>query len=293
MKNTTKKFISVLIAAILIFAASLTAFASEGKISVTLRIEGPDSCLLSNTYEISADSTAADLIVYADENDDTITVSGAEDGYITDVNGIFAGTYGGWDGWYYCVNGEAPNFGITDCSLSDGDSVVLYYGGYPCLIPQIDTSRLSSVGIISFTAVQTDYDENWNPIYSTVPVSDLSVTFDESRYTTDKNGELSISLSDLTTGTHSVQISKTDYSGAPAVLRFADDFTVEVSERKAGDVNGDGIVDISDVTYIQLYLALSIDLNEVQLDNANLDGYDLLDINDATYLQMVLADYKL
>lgn len=292
MKKTTQKLISAFLAVLLVFAMTVTAFAAEDdSITVTLRIEGPDNCILYNNYEITADSTAADLILYADELDDTLTVSGADEGYIYEVNGIYGGTFGGWDGWYYCVNGKAPDFAVTDYTLSDGDSVVLYYGAYPCLIPEIDTTNLSSNGVITFTALQTDYDENWNPIYSTVPVADMTVIFDNSIYTTDENGEITVSEEERTIGLHYVQISKTDESGAPAVLRFAEDFTVEIAQYGKGDVNLDGIIDITDVTYIQLYLASSISLNDTQLENANVDGADILDINDATYLQRAIAGY--
>lgn len=292
MKRKTQKIISVILTAMLLCAVTTTAFASESDtINVTLRIEAPESCLLYQSYEIAVDSTAADLIIYADELEDSISVTGASMGYITDVNGIYAGTYGGWDGWSYCVNGVSPDFGITDFSLSDGDELVLYYAAYPCYIPQIDTTNLSSGGVITFTALQTVYDENWTPIYSTIPLTDMTVFFDETTYTTDENGQITLSVSDRTVGKHSVQVQKNDSSGVPAVLRYAEDFTVEITDCGKGDVNLDGVIDISDVTYIQLYLASSIELDEKQLEKANLDGADVLDINDATYLQRAIAGY--
>lgn len=126
MKKTAK-IISASLATLLITSSAVTAFAAEEKdINVSLRIEGIDSCLLYNSYELSEGSTASDLIQYADKLSDAITVTGAENGYITDVNGETAGKFGGWDGWQYTVNAVSPSVGVNDYTLSNNDTVVLY-----------------------------------------------------------------------------------------------------------------------------------------------------------------------
>lgn len=59
-----------------------------------------------------------------------------------------------------------------------------------------------------------------------------------------------------------------------------------------GDVNGDGRVDIRDVTAIQRHLAESefIDSSRFSVADVNRDGE--VNINDATYLQMFLAEFS-
>ena len=61
---------------------------------------------------------------------------------------------------------------------------------------------------------------------------------------------------------------------------------------KSGDINGDGKVNVTDVTTVQRYLADMSNLYDEQraVADANADGS--IDINDATYLQMYLAEYK-
>lgn len=236
--KTTAKFISASLATLLVSASAVTAFAAETKdITVSLRIEGVDSCVLYDNYEIPQGSTAADLIQYADKLSDDVTVTGAENNYITDVNGETAGKFGGWDGWQYIVNSVSPNVGVGDYTLSDNDTVVLYYGDFPCLLPQIDTSALNSDGKISFNAESTTYDNDWNPTVSTVAIADMTVTFDGHTYTTDKNGTISLSKADFTSGEHSVQVEKKNSNGAPAVLRYADDFTVNIARENTINVN--------------------------------------------------------
>ena len=58
-----------------------------------------------------------------------------------------------------------------------------------------------------------------------------------------------------------------------------------------GDVNLDGIITISDVTYIRRCVAEMVDFNNVQLAAADTNGDGKVDINDATHLQRYLAEY--
>jgi alpha-amylase len=58
-----------------------------------------------------------------------------------------------------------------------------------------------------------------------------------------------------------------------------------------GDVNGDGIIDIQDVTEIQKYLANLTTLSSSQLANADIDGDGEISIKDATEIQKYLAGF--
>lgn len=288
--KTTAKIISVSLSALLMSATAATAFATEtNDITVSLRIEGADSCILYSSYEIPEGSTASDLIQYADSLSDDVTVTGAEDGYITDVNGESAGKFGGWDGWNYSVNAVAPSVGVNDYTLENNDTVVLYYGDYPCYIPKLDTSALSSDGKLTFTAQSTEYDDNWNPIVSTVPLVGMTVYFDGKEYTTDSDGTVVIDESQLTFGRHSVQVEKKNENGAPAVCRFARDYTVFADTKVFGDANLDGNVDINDVTFIQLYLSGNEMLTDEQIRIADVDKNKTVDVNDVTALQTYIS----
>lgn len=290
--KTRVKILSVSLVAMLVSASAISAFAEEtNKISVSLRIEGVDSCLLDANYDVSEGSTAADLIKYADELSDDITVKGVEDGYITDVNGEAAGQFGGWDGWNYCVNEAAPNVGVGDFTLSENDTVVLYYGDYPCFIPQMDKSALDSEGKITFTAQSTEYDDNWNPIVSTIPLEGMTVTFDDSQYITDENGTITLSDSDFTSGKHSLQVEKKNPNGAPAVLRYPENYNVTLVKSVFGDVNFDNKLDVNDVTFIQLYLCGSQEFSKEQQDIADINKDGTVDVIDVTSLQNYILNF--
>lgn len=66
---------------------------------------------------------------------------------------------------------------------------------------------------------------------------------------------------------------------------FLDDYVL-------GDVNLDGVVDVTDVTYVQQYAADLTEFNELQLSLADLTGDDIIDISDATKIQRIAADME-
>ena len=217
-------------ATLLVSLMSLSANA-ETQISISLRIEAPESNIFYKDITVSDTDnkiTAADALSFADSSTEDLTITGIDTGYISEINGTKAGKFGGYDGWYYSVNGEIPSVGISDTTLKNGDILVVYYGGFPCQIPFADTSALSTSGIITFKSNDQEYDENWNATNVVNPVADAEVTINARKYTTNANGEITIDKNE-TPGELSVQISKKDSSNAPAVLRFAPDYTISYS----------------------------------------------------------------
>lgn len=214
------------------------AASADSDYKITFRVESPNENLYFDTVSVPSDGslTAAEALQYLDEKSDDLEFTGADTGYISAVNGIAAGKFGGWDGWYYAVNNEAPSVGISDFSLSNGDSLVLYYGGYPCQIPNVDTSKLDSDGIIKFTSNDTEYDENWNPSVVVNGVADATVTVNSDEYTTNSDGEITIPSGKLES-TMTLQIEKKDSTGAPAVLRLEPSYTVSCNVNTTSDTD--------------------------------------------------------
>ena len=56
-----------------------------------------------------------------------------------------------------------------------------------------------------------------------------------------------------------------------------------------GDVNLDGVVDITDATYVQMASAELVTLTDRQRAAADMNGDGVIDVNDATYIQMQAA----
>ncbi|MDD3172963.1 MAG: DUF4430 domain-containing protein [Herbinix sp.] len=238
MKKITQKLAFLIFSATLLIAVSSisTAFAADKSMSITLRIEGIEDNLLNVTEDVPyTDSlTLKDALSYIDAQEDSIAITGVDVAYITDINGETAGKFGGWDGWLYKVNGVDASVGIDSLQLSDGDSVVLFYGdpfGVGMQFPVADTTDIND-GVIRFTSSDTTYDADYNAITKVNPVVGATVTWSNGEvstdYVTDDNGVIKIETEQLTSGSHILQIAKVGDAGIPLVLRFAPDFSVSV-----------------------------------------------------------------
>ncbi|MGN0467915.1 MAG: DUF4430 domain-containing protein [Acutalibacteraceae bacterium] len=249
MKKTFKKTVSVFLTCLMIFAClSASVFAADSTITVKLRIEGINKCFYYNDVEVQSGATALDVIEKADSLDDTLTVTTVESqygSYISEINGEKEKTFKGWDGWLFRVNDVEPEVGISAYTVADKDSIVVYYGdpyGVGMQYPVADTSKLSD-GQISFTSMDTVYDEDWNATVKEMPVTDYRLIWGYGDgqtiiITPDENGVCSIDKQYLTDGAHSVQIEKTASNGCPLVLRFAPDYTVNNANESANGIVG-------------------------------------------------------
>lgn len=305
MKQTKKLLSAALVFLMLLSVSAISAFAETKDLTFSLRIEGS-----KNTYfysdvtlegtEETENVSVAQLLTYVNNTYDDVDIIGADRGYIYAVNGEFMSQFSGWDGWYYAVNGIAPNVGIGDYNLSDGDSVVLYYGDYPCYIPEIDTTWFAANGTIKFTSTESTYNydpdtDTWIETVVKVPVTDMTVTLDDTlTYVTDENGEIKVNLNTVkfTSSQIKLQVEKYNEAGAPTVLRYASDFTINPPERTCelyGDPDNDGNISVKDATLIQMYL--------VGFEELDVDSYISADFNedydvsvaDATAIQIYLA----
>ncbi|MGN1051137.1 MAG: DUF4430 domain-containing protein, partial [Acutalibacteraceae bacterium] len=236
-----KKIISAFLCACLLLSLSFTAFAEGLEISVNVRVEGYDKCLYHKEVSVpfTEDMTVQDVLVYLNENDSDLNIVGADTGYITEINGEKATDKGGefgWDGWYFALNDSVPNSGISSIAVSEKDSIVLYYGDYPCQYTQVDYSNLDKTGAIYFYSVETQYDENWNPVGTyNAPITEAKVVIGDDIYTTDENGYI---FTDYESGTYSLQIEKYSSIEAPLLCRLENGYTFTSNNLLQNDSNG-------------------------------------------------------
>ena len=230
MKKTLKKLTCAFIAVLM--AALVMGVAAEGStIKVSLRIEGISGNIFYDTVETSAeDASLKSLLALVAESNKKLEIVGLENNYITSIAGETAGKFGGWDGWLYSVNGEIPPVTVEQCTLKEGDVVVLFYGdpyGAGMQFPIVDSSKVNE-GVISFKSNDTVYVDN-EPVVSENPIVGASVSFLGKTYTTDEKGEIHIDKADLKNGEFTLAIEKKNDAGMPLVLRLASDFTVKIS----------------------------------------------------------------
>lgn len=238
-----KRIISISLAVLLLVSCFMVA-ANAAKFFCFVRIEGVDGCLYNAERVLQDDEndalefTAADVLEDISAKEDEINIVGAKDGYITEVNGINGGKFGGYDGWYYSVNGKVPEVGVNDYNVKSGDSIVLYYGDYPCQIPVLDLKDVESgvIKVLSYDTVWTDDGSgNWTSKSDWAPVIGATLTLNGQEFTSDENGVVTFDRSKFEQSvTVNAQISKYSEKGCPQVLRFAPGYNFGL-----GDVPGE------------------------------------------------------
>lgn len=206
-----------------------------------VRIEGIDKMLYNSDVTVKVKegekATAKSVLMAADEQSDALTIVGADANYITEVNGVKAATYGGWDGWMYQVNGVAAPVGIDAYEIAAGDSIVLYYSdeyGIGMDYPVMNTEKLADK-VLSFTSTKTTYDAEGKASTQEVKVADMNVTIAGETFKTDANGEITLSDAAMKALPAEISISKYAENGCPLVLRYAPGTKVDAPATKAGD----------------------------------------------------------
>lgn len=239
MKKFKKSMSIVLVLMMLLASFAVSSFAADD-VTVSLRIEGIEECLFYGDVTVPADATAYDVLLKADEKDDSLTVVSSASiygAYITSINDITAGSYTTmkWDGWSYMVDGISPEVGVDGYKVENGDVIVMYYADPWNTGMQYPIAHTENVadGEISFTSMDAVYDENWNAVTKECAVTGYVLTWGYNgktvEITPDENGVCKIPYKYLTIGEHTVQIEKYDAkTGLPTVLRYAPDFSVEI-----------------------------------------------------------------
>lgn len=140
--NYKNRIISIMLTMVLLLGmvpASLVAYAQDEKVRVVVENttysveEGAawDGTLVDTWVSIDENSTMTSAIVEA-LNTVNATQTGAESDYITEINGLCAGSYGGYDGWVGTLNDWFTNEGfgaytVADNTLEAGDEIRMMY----------------------------------------------------------------------------------------------------------------------------------------------------------------------
>lgn len=239
-----KKLFSISIALILIVSCFVVS-AHASSLKYTVRIEGITESLYWSDWDISSDDnepiekTVADVLQgISDDTDNTVTITGAKDGFITAVNDEKNGKFGGYDGWMYSVNGKVPEVAVTDYKVENGDSIVLFYGDYPCQVPVLDTSALNEgkIKVQSWDGTYSQDDAgNWVSSYDWAPVVGATLKINNDSYITDENGIADFSKKSYS-GKYYIQIDKRSDKGAPQVCRFDSGYQLDIDYKASSDV---------------------------------------------------------
>ncbi len=232
-----KKYMSLLLTLSLIFSTFTPAnVCADGIKQVSIRVEGISNTII-NEEDYSTDKETVYDAVYEllEINSIPIVAMDSQFGkYISALDNEIAGSFGGYDGWMYLVNNESPYDSIDACIISDGDDIVLYYGGFDTYVPKIELSpEIMEAGdefTVTITSSYDEYDSNWNYIgKKNIDIEGASIDLSGEIYTTDENGEAVITAP-ATPGNYTLKVGKDRASNYPLLVRSTRDFTVKEPE---------------------------------------------------------------
>ena len=239
-------------------------------------------------------------------------------GYISSVNGLAEYAVNGSGGWMAALNDwftadATTAYTVSNGTLRAGDELVLQYScswgaDVGSLYGNFDTSlqKLTvSGGTLSqpFDPDEYEYDlyigsdeaeislipEAYNKNYQVRTYLNEYRAADESAYIRRGTPIKVVDGDSVYVGIGSIYWpSMNTYAGTAEQTIYT--FNIKKTVVK-GDINGDGVLDIQDITLLQRHLAEYVTLTESQLIAADVDGDGEVNINDATAMQRILAEY--
>jgi len=152
--------------------------------------------------------------------------------YVSEVDGIVGGKYGGYDGWMYEVAGRNgaswsyPGEGIGTFLLEDGDQVVVYYADNTALPEPIAVAPAIANTTDTITVALTTRPMDWETGMpgAAQPVAGAQVAIAGKTAVTDASGKAQIG--ELPEGRHQVVVTGYGKDHAPAVLRTVSEVVV-------------------------------------------------------------------
>ena len=282
--------------------------------------------LLSVNVELKEDDSMETLIERA------ITSNGYEFpvsnyGYISSINGLAEYAYNGSGGWMATLNDwftadGTQSYTVANNGVQAGDEIVMMYtcawgSDVGSLYGDFNT-KLSGSQKITGEFVSSETKAGFAEFDSETLESEIGITAPEAEialYTEaqNKNYQVRIYLNeyqpevsgaDIRRG-HGFEVKDGDtvYVGVgnpawPSMNSWAGTadetvytFKVKYSPVK-GDLNGNGKVDIEDVTILQRHFAEFEFLTDAQTAIADFDGNGVIDLQDATAMQRNIAEFS-
>lgn len=320
MKNLIKKTTSVCIAVTLILMSAITSFSAETTANEKVRViiennvfsvdDGAtwDGVLVDQWVNIDDNSSMISSIVEA-LDDNGYTQEGAESNYITSINGLSAFDGGYASGWMGTLNDWFTNEGfgaytVADGTLENGDIICFTYSlNYGEDVGSLWASNDTSLTNLAFSSgtLSPEFSSSTKEYTLTIPSNISSVEVNPTAYNknffvkTYKNEYTPTVKNSEYKRSEEIQISDGDkiYVGIgnsnwPSMNSGAEEsvYTINIKvENIAGDVNADGVLNISDCTQIQKYMANLVQLTDEELIIADYNKDGNITILDVTAIQ--------
>lgn len=211
MKNSTlKKILACGIASVLIIVGFSPALAAD-QTSVHLRIEGSSATLFNGTVSVGDCSVTDTSGVSHDFSNKAIcalTEAANQQGFTYEFQdfgfGLFLKKIGADDtpadfskSWNFFISYDPASVGVDGYSVSAGEDILLAYAGYPAIPLRVTTPTSVTVGQPATFVVEKrtgEYDTNFTWHGAWEQAADATLTVGSTAYTTDTNGQATVTL---------------------------------------------------------------------------------------------------
>lgn len=209
-----------------IVIAEGTATNPGNEVSVSVQVEGPQGPIAEGN---STGSNVLEVLQnLLTEKNIPITVTDSSFGkYVSAINNITAGTYGGYDGWMFDVKRDGqwsfPAVGMGAFELKESDKVVVYYSGSDTqLIESVQVTPSAPKAGESFTVAVQKTASVWNGTSSevvTTPAAAVQVKIGSTTVTSNSNGVAAFSNGISQAGSYAIEVTGYVTDNAPNVVR--------------------------------------------------------------------------
>jgi hypothetical protein len=193
-------------------------------VQATVVIEGPQGFITEGSVQ-SVTALEGLKKLTTDKNIVLKMTSSAYGDYVSGINGIEAGLYGGYDGWNYAVARDGqwifPSVGMSDFILEKSDKVVMYYGGGGTqLVNSVTVTPAQPAAGKSFAVKVQKATLDWESgKVVSVPAGAVQVKIGAATVTTDTYGT-AVFAKGTNSGIQTVTVTGYSAGKAPSVARY-------------------------------------------------------------------------
>lgn len=241
---------------------------------VIVKVEGPENQITEGQIEaVNALEALEKLLTKKQIEYQIKTESWGK--YVSSINHIDEGTYGGYDGWRYLIkrNDEwvNPSVGMPDFQLQPSDEVVVYYGDDTAAIESVSTAPSVPIAGQPFAVTVRQVKWVWNNETLTSdeqisPAVGVTVKINDQTIQTNEEGK-AVFENGLLAGNYTIEVTDYEDGKVPSHVREVKSLTVAPLPKVTVHVEGpENQITEGQVEAVNALEALEKLLTEKQID---------------------------
>lgn len=278
---------------------SIMVQAVENNFEVAVQVQSFDKVITVGTSSKANGFEALKDVL--DKNSISMVATDGQYGkFISEVNGVKSGKFGGYDGWSYAISRnnsyEDINTGIDGATLKNGDKLILYYGDMGTLTSnkiQYSTKEANKELTVSLNNTYKDWTTGEQVIK---PINGIKVKVDGTdAVVVDNKITLKAGLKE---GTHILTLSDFKADGSPKVVYDEIKFTIGADETSGENNNGGNGSENVDNTKIPKEITDAINSSASVIKAKGLNSWSAMSLSklgekiDTTFLNESIEDIK-